>query len=185
MSTATTEPKKTGEPKVKKASFAHKLYTGEVEYEFVGNRKRWYIISGVLLTISILALAILRLNLGIEFKGGADFTVPVSVSAGTPDQMRSAVEALNLPDNDDIQVISVGDNQVRVQTRSLSVDEVTQVKQALVGAGRADKSQVAFMVARFLGLGAAPKWAADTSDALGVAVCHLNMRRMLKLTGQH
>lgn len=61
----------------------------------------------------------------------------------------------------------------------------TKVKQALVGAGRADKSQVAFMVARFLGLGAAPKWAADTSDALGVAVCHLNMRRMLKLTGQH
>ena len=134
MSTATTEPKKSVEPKGKKPSFAHKLYTGEVEYDFVGNRKRWYIISGVLLTISILALAILRLNLGIEFKGGADFTVPVSVSAGTPDQMRSAVEALNLPDNDDIQVISVGDNQVRVQTRSLSVDEVTQVKQALATA---------------------------------------------------
>ena len=134
MSTVTTEPKKSVEPKGKKPSFAHKLYTGEVEYDFVGNRKRWYIISGVLLTISILALAILRLNLGIEFKGGADFTVPVSVSAGTPDQMRSAVEALNLPDNDDIQVISVGDNQVRVQTRSLSVDEVTQVKQALATA---------------------------------------------------
>jgi preprotein translocase subunit SecF len=134
MSTATTEPKKTGEPKVKKASFAHKLYTGEVEYDFVGNRKRWYILSGVLLTISILALAILRLNLGIEFKGGADFTVPITVTAETPDQVRSAVKALNLPDNDDIQVISVGENQVRVQTRSLSVDEVTQVKQALATA---------------------------------------------------
>lgn len=117
--------------RTKGASFAHKLYTGEIGYDFIGNRKRWYIVSAVLLAISILALSILRLNLGIEFKGGADFTVPITVTADTPDTLRSAVEALNLPDNDDIQVISVGENQVRVQTRSLSVDEVTQVKQAL------------------------------------------------------
>ncbi|MFT3862184.1 protein translocase subunit SecF [Micropruina sp.] len=121
-------------PKAKKASFAHKLYTGEIEYDFVGKRNRWYIVSAVLLGISILALSILRLNLGIEFKGGADFTVPITVTAETPDQLRGAVEALNLPDNDDIQVISVGEGQARVQTRSLSVEEVTAVKQALATA---------------------------------------------------
>lgn len=139
MSTETTAPEE--QPEVaqapsatKKVSFAHKLYTGKVGYDFIGNRNRWYIVSAVLLTISILALSIMRLNLGIEFKGGADFTVPITVTAQTPDQLRSAVEALKLPDNDDIQVISVGENQVRVQTRSLSVDEVTKVKQALATA---------------------------------------------------
>ena len=39
--------------------------------------------------------------------------------------------------------------------------------------------QVAFMVGRLLGV--KPDWAVDASDALGVAVCHLNMRRQARL----
>ncbi len=132
-------------PPKKKATFAHRLYTGEVEYDFVGKRKRWYILSGVLLTISLLAIAILGLNLGIEFKGGADFTAPVTVTAGTTDQVRTAVEALHLPDNDDISVTTIGDGQVRVQTRTLSVDEVTQVKAAIAqAAGGINVDEVAY-----------------------------------------
>ena len=132
-------------PPKKKATFAHRLYTGEVEYDFVGKRKRWYILSGVLLTISLLAIAILGLNLGIEFKGGADFTAPVTVTAGTTDQVRTAVEALHLPDNDDISVTTIGDGQVRVQTRTLSVDEVTQVKAAIAqAAGGINVNEVAY-----------------------------------------
>lgn len=60
--------------------------------------------------------------------------------------------------------------------------EPTKVKKSLVGQGKADKSQVAFMVARVLGV-KDPDWAEDASDALAVAVCHLNMRRMNKLAG--
>ncbi len=121
-------------PSKKKASFAHRLYTGEVAYDFVGKRKRWYSVSAALLAISFLAIAVLGLNLGIEFKGGADFTAPVSVTAGTTDQVRTAVEALHLPDNDDVGVTTIGDGQVRVQTRTLSVDEVTQVKAVIAQA---------------------------------------------------
>ena len=58
--------------------------------------------------------------------------------------------------------------------------EPTKVKKSIVGAGRAEKSQVAFMVGRILGC--KPDWAEDASDALAVAVCHLNMRRFAKLT---
>lgn len=57
--------------------------------------------------------------------------------------------------------------------------EPTQVKKNLVGAGRAEKSQVAFMVGHMLGK--KPEWALDTSDALACAICHLNMRRMTRL----
>ncbi len=58
----------------------------------------------------------------------------------------------------------------------------TQVKKSLVGVGRAEKEQVAFMVAQILGV-KKPDWALDASDALGVAICHLNERRLRKLTG--
>lgn len=59
---------------------------------------------------------------------------------------------------------------------SISDYEPTLVKKSLVGTGRAEKEQVAFMVRRLLNVREA-HWALDTSDALAVAVCHLTMRR--------
>jgi crossover junction endodeoxyribonuclease RuvC len=54
----------------------------------------------------------------------------------------------------------------------LPVSEYTanQVKQAVVGAGRAQKSQVQEMVRRLLGLQGVP--ATDAADALAAAICH-------------
>ena len=46
-----------------------------------------------------------------------------------------------------------------------------QVKQAVVGYGRAEKKQVILMVTRLLGLEKPPK-PDDTADALAIAVCH-------------
>jgi len=60
--------------------------------------------------------------------------------------------------------------------------EPTVVKKSLVGVGRAEKTQVAFMVAQVLGC--RKPLAADASDALAVAVCHLNQRRMKRLLGE-
>ena len=111
--------------------FAHRLYTGDLSFDFVGRRKTWYIATAVVLAICILGLAVRGLNLGIEFKGGADFQAPTQVTAQTVDEVRGAVEKLGLPDNDELTVTTVGDNTVRVQTRSLNVDEVSQVKQAI------------------------------------------------------
>jgi crossover junction endodeoxyribonuclease RuvC len=53
------------------------------------------------------------------------------------------------------------------------------VKKTLVGAGRAEKAQVAFMAGRLLGIKA--DWPVDASDALGIAICHLTMRRFARL----
>lgn len=61
--------------------------------------------------------------------------------------------------------------------------EPTMVKKNIVGVGRAEKSQVAFMVARLLGV-SKPDWAVDASDALAVAICHVNQRRLLRLAGR-
>ncbi len=58
--------------------------------------------------------------------------------------------------------------------------EPTLVKKTLVGTGRADKEQVAFMVARLLGR-AHIDGPLDTTDALAIAVCHLTLRRFRRL----
>ena len=57
--------------------------------------------------------------------------------------------------------------------KGLAVHEYTplEVKQALVGNGRAEKKQVQFMVKTFLGLREVPK-PDDAADALAIAICH-------------
>jgi crossover junction endodeoxyribonuclease RuvC len=57
------------------------------------------------------------------------------------------------------------------------------VKKTLVGGGRAEKQQVAFMVGQILGR--KPSWATDASDALAVAICHLNLRRWNSMVNGH
>jgi crossover junction endodeoxyribonuclease RuvC len=51
-----------------------------------------------------------------------------------------------------------------------------EVKQAVVGYGRADKEQVQRMVAMLLALNAPPE-PHDAADALAVALCHANQMR--------
>lgn len=55
----------------------------------------------------------------------------------------------------------------------IEISEYTplQVKQAVVGYGRADKHQIITMVTRLLGLREPPK-PDDTADALAIAICH-------------
>lgn len=60
--------------------------------------------------------------------------------------------------------------------------EPTVIKKSIVGVGNADKEQVSFMVGRLLNH--KPDWVLDTSDALAGAICHLNTRRLQKLTGK-
>lgn len=54
------------------------------------------------------------------------------------------------------------------------------VKKSLVGAGRAEKEQVAYMVGRLLNA-RLDDLALDATDALAVAICHLNQRRLNRL----
>ena len=56
-----------------------------------------------------------------------------------------------------------------------------QVKQALTGYGRAEKKQIQEMVKNILRLKSAPK-PDDAADAVAIAICHLNSRKMKHIT---
>ena len=68
-----------------------RLYRGEVSFDFVGRRKLWYTISGLILVISIAALVFRGLDYSVEFKGGSVYQFP---AAGvTSAQVSSVVRA--------------------------------------------------------------------------------------------
>lgn len=66
-------------------------------------------------------------------------------------------------------------------TQGVEVFEYTpaRVKQVVVGTGRADKSQVQFMIKSLLNLSDAPQQ--DAADALACAVCHHHSASQVRL----
>jgi preprotein translocase subunit SecF len=58
-----------------------RLYRGEISIDFVSRKKLWYIISGCILVISILALIFRGLDYSVDFKGGSQWTVPAATGA--------------------------------------------------------------------------------------------------------
>lgn len=130
-------------PQPKRQTFAHRLYTGDFEFEFVDNRRRWYIISAVVLLISVFAIAVRGLNLSIEFEGGSVFQAPVQVNSETIADFTSAAVDSGVPDLG-VQVNTVGDHTVRVQTRSLATQEVVEVRQAIAEQAGVASDDVAY-----------------------------------------
>lgn len=119
---------------------ANRLYTGQLSFEFIKNRKKWFMVTGALVVLSLLVLVFKQLSLGIEFSGGTDFQAPVAVQEGTIDEVRAATQDFTVPDLE-AQVFSIGDTAVRIQTRSLSTQEITQTREDIaqvVGASPED-----------------------------------------------
>ncbi len=105
------------------------LYSGDVSFDFVGRRKIWYIVSTVLLVISLGAIAVNGLKWGVEFSGGAVFTLKSETC--TVEVARDAV-AGEVPSGDPIVTELNGQSgrQVRVQTVDLTPAQTGAVSEA-------------------------------------------------------
>jgi preprotein translocase subunit SecF len=108
-------------------SIASRLYHGDLSIDFVGQWRRWAVLSSVVLLISLIALFVPGLKFGIDFKGGSVFRAEATKPV-TESQVRAAV-------GDDVaKVVQLTDTrpvQVIVQTEELSADQVADVRAKL------------------------------------------------------
>ena len=105
-----------------------RLYTGETSFNIVGNAKRWYVVSAIFTLLSIGALALQGLHLGIEFKGGSAYTF--TSTTATVEQARTAIEGAGI--SSELIVQKVGDTKIRVQTGSLTNSQSDAVESVIV-----------------------------------------------------
>lgn len=105
-----------------------RLYQGETDIDFIGRRKIWFIISGVLMLLCFVTLYAKGLNYGIEFEGGIEIVAPIADDgplgdAGDTDvvdEVRSAIGELGA-DEAQIQVRTDDDGRsVIVQTKEIA-----------------------------------------------------------------
>jgi len=102
-----------------------RLYRGETSIDFIGKRRRWYAFSGIIIIISAITLGTQGLHLGIEFKGGSEFSI--SKAGATVADGRAAIAAAGVTGETVVQ--KVGNNRLRIQTGAL--DSFAAVKSSL------------------------------------------------------
>ena len=86
-----------------------------VNLNFIGGRKVAYIISGVLITVSVLSFVTRGFSLGIDFSGGRNYVVRFDESVKTQDVRDLLADDF---EGASVQVITIGsDNQVRISTK--------------------------------------------------------------------
>lgn len=110
--------------------FTSDLYSGDISFDFVGRRKLWYISSVVLLAISLLSLGINGLKFGVEFSGGAVFSVPTE-DCSIEDARDAAGAEIAVAEPIVTELNGQSGRQIRVQTVDLTPAETGAVSTAL------------------------------------------------------
>jgi preprotein translocase subunit SecF len=119
----------------------HRLYAGEVSFDFIGRRRQWYILSAVILLIAVGAVLIRGLNFGIEFRGGADFSLP-NATCSVEDARGVAERATGAQ----VIVTETASGTVRVQTEDLTPAQASEVTGLLAEACGVAKDDVKIQV---------------------------------------
>ena len=120
------------------------LYRGDVSYNFVGRRKRWYTISGVILLVAVVSLALRHLTLGIEFSGGSVISVPTKT--GTVAEATRVAMDNGSKEPIVTEVNTASQRLLRIETESLPNNADQKLADALIATFGAQSDQVTTQV---------------------------------------
>lgn len=111
-------------------SFLSRLYTGTGAFEVVGRRRLWYIVSGAIFALSILAILIRGFSFGIDFEGGTTVSFPrgdtevAQVQQVFTDSVGFAPEAV-------VEVGSGASKTIQIRSQTLDADQTAALKTVL------------------------------------------------------
>ncbi len=127
-----------------------RLYRGEVSYDFVGRKRRWYAISGAILLISVVALFVHGLDFSVDFKGGAVFQFTAPAATQTQVQNTVSSEGIN---GAVVQQLTgkLGNKSWQVQTDTLTSQQTFTVENALTSQLGAKNMSTSFVGASWGG----------------------------------
>lgn len=107
-----------------------RLNAGEAVFNFIGSRRRWYLVSAGLLLICVGSFVFRGFNLGIEFSGGTSFQF--RAAAAEPAQVQEVATGAGAEVAAPPQVVGGGGTRsILLKTGELTPTEQTTVKDAL------------------------------------------------------
>jgi preprotein translocase subunit SecF len=104
----------------------NRLFHGETKIDFIGRRKVWFAISGVVIAICIGSLVTSGLNYGIEFEGGVSIDAPIPDDGPLGSKSDSDVIAAI---RDVLAPFNATDAQIQVATDTAGRSVIVQTKE--------------------------------------------------------
>lgn len=106
------------------------LYTGDGGIDFIGKSKLWYWITGILLILSVLFIAVRGFSLSIDFEGGTKMNMPAA------DYSVEAVEETFTDATgitpDMVQIVGSGDSRIlEIHSERLNDDQIETARLAI------------------------------------------------------
>jgi len=115
------------------SAWGNSLYTGKISYQIVPKRRIWFAAAGLVVVACAILLIRPGLHLGIEFQGGSEFRVSAiagEVSQQTATEVVQKVAGAGLAP----KVSNLGNDGIRVQTPTLSLETANALREALAEA---------------------------------------------------
>jgi preprotein translocase subunit SecF len=112
-----------------------RLYRGDVSVDFVGRRKTWYLVSLAIVVVALAGLLFRGLNFGIEFKGGEEFNAQIPNPSANVQKVTKAVVGTQIEAALNPTVIASGTKAIRVDTKTLTLDQAAVVERAIRATG--------------------------------------------------
>ncbi|SNQ50754.1 Protein translocase subunit SecF [Frankia canadensis] len=106
-----------------------RIYRSDFHADFVGRRRVWYTMSGVIIAVCLVSMIFRGFSLGIEFSGGAVFQLPSN--GGTVEQVDETLSSVGIDPADSVVQQLETSKQLRVQTRTLSDQQTEALTNAL------------------------------------------------------
>jgi preprotein translocase subunit SecF len=145
-----------------------RLYRGETRFDFVGRRRTWYLISGIVILAGLVSMGTKGFNFGIDFKGGQSWEV--SAPTLTASTVQNAVQSAGVTQAPTIEFLGTGSNRkvdVEADLNSLPSSQkeavVSKVSEELGRISDTPASQVTFS-------DVGPTWGSQITDKAILAV---------------
>ncbi|MFD6856657.1 protein translocase subunit SecF [Rhodococcus sp. NPDC060090] len=107
------------------------LYTGTGAFEIIGNRKRYYIITAVIVAIAVLSMLVRGFTLGIDFEGGTRIQMPAVEGATTTEVESVFSDAIGF-EPESVQTVGAGAGATfQIRTETLDLGQIEAVQTAL------------------------------------------------------
>lgn len=118
----------------KNRGFFSRLYSGTGAFDVIGKRKRWYIVSGLILLVCVLSMVFRGFTLGIDFEGGTQISLPNQAPLTVESVEDVVSDALGFAPQQ-VQTAGTGAaSTIQVRVAHLDQQQTNQVSEALADA---------------------------------------------------
>lgn len=111
-------------------SWMNRLYTGTGVLDVIGNRRRWYLITAVIVLICLLSIAVRGFTFGIDFVGGSRIQLPAG--GATTEQVETVYSDTIGSEPESVQTVGTGDSAtILIRSETLDAEQLGALQTAL------------------------------------------------------